>query len=182
MTRNERKTLKLLLADSSISDTDIASRLHITSQAVGKIRRKLESTVIKKYSVELDYARLGIETFAIALAKMTDQGMERGELEVEQQLLDNPHIISVYRVPKASTTHIILYGFRDMNELDEFFHSSLQKKELHSLVETRELFSFSHNSLVKNSPMMLFHKVMDAVDNSQDVKFRELEKFKKRLS
>lgn len=182
LTKNERETLKLLLNNSRISDSEIASKLGISSVAIGKIRRKLESSIIDSYTLNLNYSKLGIQTFAIAIAKLTREGLDKGELEIEQKLLKNPHIINVYRIPKGSSTHVILYGFQDMIELDNFFHSAKIKQELHSFIETQELFTFSHNSLIKNSPIQLFHKVIDDLGtNVSGIKFNELEKFKKRL-
>jgi len=164
LNENEKKTLKLLLENSRMPDSKIAKILNISSQAVGKIRRKLEEKVIDSYTVNLDYSKLGIHTFAIAIAKLTKEGMNRGEVEVERNLVSIPHVISVYRIPKGSSSHIILYGFRNMNELDEFFHSPEIKRKLHNFIETQELFTFSHNSLIKNSPVQLFHKAIDTLD------------------
>ncbi len=182
LTKNEKEILKLLLNNSKVTDSDIASKLKISSVAVGKIRRKLESSVIESYTVNLNYTKLGIQAFAIAIAKLTEQGMEKGDLEVEQELMKNAHIISVYRVPKASATHIILYGFKDLNELDNFFHAYKFKAKLHDLVETKELFTFSHNSLIKNSPTQLFYQVIDSLgEQSPKTKFDEIQNFKRRL-
>ncbi len=181
LTRNEKRVLKELLRNARASDSEIASVLGITSQAIGKIRRKLETTVIQGYSADLNYSKLGIKIFAIAIAKLTREGRDKGELEVEQELLRNPHVISVYRIPKTSSTHILLYGFRDMNELDEFFHSLKIRKWLHDFIETQELFTFSHNSLVKNSPAQLFSKVIEEGEKGERY-FSELKAFKKRLS
>jgi len=83
LTKNEKKALKLLLDNSRISDSEIASKLNISSQAVGKIRRKLESSIINSYSLNLNYSKLGIQTFAIAVAKLTKDGLDKGELEIE---------------------------------------------------------------------------------------------------
>jgi len=182
LTKNEKKTLKLLLENARFTDTEIAYKLKISSQAVGKIRRKLGSTVIDSYTLNLNYCKLGIHTFAVAVAKMTKKGMSKGELEVEQCLLKNPHIINVYRIPKGSSTHIILYGFQDLNELDSFFHSPKIKQELHNFIETQEMYTFSHNSLIKSDPTQLFHKTIDNLDTKvSEIMFAEIENFKRRL-
>lgn len=182
LTRNEKKTLKLLLGNGRISDSEIASKLKISNVAVGKIRRKLESSIITSYTVEVDYAKLGIQTFAIGIAKLTSEGMDRGELEVEQSLLKTPNIINVYRIPRGSSTHIILYGFKDMNELDDFFHSPKMKQELHREIETHELFVFSHNSLIKQNPIQLIKKAIDDFnENGKEMRFNEFENFKRKL-
>jgi DNA-binding Lrp family transcriptional regulator len=183
LTKNEKKTLKLLLDNSRITDSEVAMKLDISSQAVGKIRRKLETTVIESYTVNLNYYKLGIQIFAIAIAKLTKEGLDKGQLEVENELLNIAHVINVYRVPKLSATHIILYGFKDMNELDGFFYSPKMRQQLHNYIETQELFTFSHNSLIKKSPIQLFRKVIDELGiKSSEVVFEEIETFKRKVS
>jgi DNA-binding Lrp family transcriptional regulator len=182
LTKNEKRVLKLLLDNSRISDSEMALNLGISGQAIGKIRRKLEGSIIESYSVNLNYSKLGINIFAIAIAKLTREGLDRGQLEVEQELLSNPHVINVYRIPKLSSTHVILYGFRDMSELDGFFYSPRMRERLHNHLETQELFTFSHNSLIKKNSAQLFHKIIDELGVSPaGPLFKELEAFKKRV-
>jgi DNA-binding Lrp family transcriptional regulator len=179
LTKNEKKALKLMLENARISDSAIAAKLKISSQAVGKIRRKLEDTVIESYTVNLNYSKLGIHTFAIALAKLTQEGLDTGSCEVEQKLLEAPHIIQVFRLPTGNFTHVILYGFCDVNELDNFFHSPKAKKELHNFIENKELFTFSHYSLIKNNPMQLFNKVIENLSSAPlKGKFKEINRFR----
>jgi DNA-binding Lrp family transcriptional regulator len=182
LTKNEKKVLQLLLKNARISDSLIAEKLRISSQAIGKIRRKLEKSVIESYTVNINYSKLGIKTFAIALAKLTPEGLDQGELEIEKKLLETANAIQVYRLPQGKFTHAILYGFSDVDEFDEFFHSAKTKKELHSLIENEELFTFSHNSLIKNSPLQLLDKTIeDAGTAINNIEFREIENFKKKL-
>ena len=182
LTKNEKKALKILLENSRTSDSEIANQLNISSQAVGKIRRKLEDTVIKSYSIDLDFSKLGIHTFAIAIAKLTKDGLDHGELEVEQLLLDNHNVIHVYRLPRGSSTHVLIYGFKDINQFDDFFNSTVMRGELHKFLEIQDLFTFSYNSLIKNNPIQLFHNVIDKLDSTSNrFSFQELEKFKRKL-
>ena len=97
LTRNEKKTLNLLLENGRISDTEIAKRLKITKQAVGKIRRKLETLdIIKGYRVELDYGKLGINTFALVVVKFTQKSWEElGELGIEKKIAELPQLIGI---------------------------------------------------------------------------------------
>jgi DNA-binding Lrp family transcriptional regulator len=183
LTKNEKRVLKLLLENARIPDSTIAEKLKISSQAIGKIRRKLEKSVIDSYTVNLNFAKLGIQTFAIALAKITPEGMDKGELEVEKKLLDDPNIIHIYRLPNQNTTHIIIYGFKDLNELDNYFHSARKKQELHNLIENKDLFTFSHNSLIKSNPAQLFNKIIDELTlaDPKEIEFFEIENFKKKI-
>ena len=183
LTKNERKTLKLLLENAKISDSTIAEKLKISSQAVGKIRRKLENTIIDSYTINLNYSKLGINAFAIVLARLTPEGLDKGELEIEQKLLEEPHIIQIYRLPNQDSTHIIMYGFKNLEELDDFFHSNKKRQELHRFIENKEMFTFSNHSLIKNSPKQLFQKVIDNLEiEPSKVVFSEIESFKKKIN
>lgn len=161
LTRNERKILKMLLDNSRISDREISDQLRITSQAVGKIRRKLEDTVIESYTMNLDCSKLNIRMFAMGVARLTNEGSEIGELEVERKLKQIPHVMNVYRVTSGKADYIILYGFRDLNELDCFFHCPEMKGRIHNLIKNQDLFTFSNHGMIKNNPIQLFRKVVD---------------------
>ena len=182
LTKNEKKALRLMLENAKISDSAVALKLKISSQAVGKIRKKLESTVIDSYTLNLNYAKLGIHTFAMSLARLTSEGLDLGELEIEKKLLENTHIIQVHRLPSGNFTHAILYGFKDVSELDEFFHSPKQKQELHNYIENKDLFTFSQHSLLKNNPAQLFHRAIENLGTSvQKNGFKEIKNFKRGL-
>lgn len=157
-----------------MSDSSIAKKLNISSQAVGKIRRKLEEGYIQSYTTNLNYAKLGIQTFAVALAKITSEGLDLGELELEQKLLHNPHSIHVYRLPSQNITHIIIYGFRDTEELDRFFHSPIHKADLHQYLEHKEMHIFSYHSLIKANPNTLFQKIINEYEQEPSPERRVL--------
>ncbi len=177
LTRNDKKILKLLLENSRISDRKIASKLKISSQAVGKIRKKLEETVIDSYTLKIDCSKFGINIYALTRIKLSREGLEKGGPEIEKILYDNPHTIHIYRIAGYSS-HVILYGFKDMNELDYFFHSPEMKEELHKFIETQEFFTFSHKGMVKNNPVKLFHKAID--DMGSRISRMNLENFKEK--
>jgi len=188
LTKNEKLALKLLIKNGRISDTDIARKLKITTQAVGKIRRKLENSgYIKGYSAVADYGKLGINTFALAMIKFTLKGWEDlGELGIEKNLMGNPHIINAFRIPEGDPTHIVLYGFKDIEELDNYFRSLRTKQPTNKHMQTQKVYVFSQHSLIKDTPIDLFHKVIDGMANGKKIKpkqlhFNEIERFKEKL-
>lgn len=182
LTKNEKKVLNLLLNNAKITDSFIADKLKISSQAVGKIRKKLDSTIIDSYTINLNYAKIGIRAFAISLSKITPAGLDKGELQVEKILMGVSNIIQAHRLPNSSCTHIILYGFRDLDELDQFFHSKKNMQNLFKYVENKEVFTFSHNSLIKNDPSSLFREIVEEMGSPKKNGIPELEKFKMGLS
>ena len=161
LTGNEKRILKLLLRNSRISDKEIAGRLNISSQAVGKIRKKLEASMIDSYTVRLDCYKLGVNLFAMTLSKLTRKGTLRGEAEVEKILRETPHVVHAYRLTGGTSDYVIMYGFRDMEEMEKFFRSREMKERFHDFIHNQNVFTFHYSSFIKNSPMQLFSKMMD---------------------
>lgn len=180
LTKNEKKALKILIENAKSSDSFIASQLKISNQAVGKIRKKLERTIINSYLLNLNLSQLEIKLFALTHAKITSEGLDKGQLEIEEKLEKEPNIIQVFRLPSGDPTHIILYAFKDMSELDNFFSSEKKREELHKYLETKEIFTFSNHSIIKNSSFQLIKKIIDNTE-IENKEFSEIEKFKKKF-
>ncbi len=160
LTRNDKYVLRYLIKDGRSQDSDIAKKLKITPQAVGKIRKKLESMgVITGYSTIVDYEKLGVNVIAIVLFKFTPEA--RRTLFTEEDInerIKGANIINFYRVPEGDVTHIVTYGFRSLEELDNYFHI-LQTERGH-ISEIKKLFILSAKSLRKNSDRELLIKVL----------------------
>ena len=157
---NEKKVLRFLIENGRMSDMDISRKLSITSQAVGKIRRKLEALgIVKGYSTTVDYEKLGINVLAIALFKFTQESRKTLGVKDIDERIKGPHIIDFYRVPEGDVTHIVTYGFRSLDELDHYFHI-LQTERGH-ISEIKKLYILSARSLRKNSAKELVIKAID---------------------
>src|SRR3954447_4162847 len=58
----DRKILKLLTEDSRLSMREVAKRVHLSAPSVTERVRRLESQgIIKNYSIEIDYKKLGYD-------------------------------------------------------------------------------------------------------------------------
>ncbi|MCX6695535.1 MAG: Lrp/AsnC family transcriptional regulator [Candidatus Altiarchaeota archaeon] len=166
LTRNEKRALKFLIENGRVSDAEMARKLRITSQAVGKIRRKLEEDgVIKGYSTQVDYKKLGINVFALAMFRIRPESWRTlTEADIRERV-KGPHIVTFYRLPEGDVTHILVYGFRDLNDLDSYFHV-LQTERGH-ISELRRLYVFSADSIVKENPKELVMKVIEEMGNEK---------------
>ncbi len=163
---NEKRVLKFLIESGRVSDRKISRKLDITSQAVGKIRRKLKSNgIIKGYSTIVDYEKLGINVLAIALFKFTPESRKTLKEEDIDERVEGPHIIDFYRVPEGDVTHIVTYGFRSLEELDHYFHI-LQTERGH-ISEIKKLYILSAKSLRKNSDKELIIKIIDEMEREK---------------
>lgn len=157
---SEKGVLKFLIKNGRMSDREISRKLGITSQAVGKIRRKLESEgIIRGYSIDVDYEKLGITVLAIALFKFTQESRKTLKEEDIEERVKGPHIVNFYRIPEGDVTHIVTYGFRSLEELDHYFHI-LQTERGH-ISEIKKLYILSAKSMRKNSDRELFLKIID---------------------
>jgi DNA-binding Lrp family transcriptional regulator len=187
-TKNERLVLKFLIQNGRMSDTAISEKLTITTQAVGKIRKKLEaSNLIKGYVATIDYEKLGIKAFGLAWMKFLPKGWnELGELGIEKFLAEMPQVINAYRIPEGNSTHVALFGFKDVSEMD-FFFSQLKTKHPHGqYIEMQKLFVFSTYSLIKNDPSHLIQNLLDEMGadkfKTKKLNFSEIERFKESLA
>ncbi|PKP56641.1 MAG: hypothetical protein CVT88_09985, partial [Candidatus Altiarchaeales archaeon HGW-Altiarchaeales-1] len=126
-TRNERKVLGDLIENAKITDSEIAEKLHITPQAVGKIRKKLETSgTIKGYHAVVDLEKTGINVIAIGMFKFNIDAFGESENIGESidtditKRIQNPLIINFCRLPEGDITHIVVYGFKTIDELDSY--------------------------------------------------------------
>ncbi|ODS39830.1 MAG: hypothetical protein A7315_10370 [Candidatus Altiarchaeales archaeon WOR_SM1_79] len=159
LTHNERRILKFLIENGRVMDTEVAEKLNITSQAVGKTRRKLEREgIIKGYSTIIDHEKIGIKVFAIALFKFIPEVWKTLKDRDINERIRGSNIINFYRIPEGDVTHIVVYGFRSLDELDHYFHV-LQTERGH-ISEIRKLYIFSAKSFKKDSSKDLYLKVL----------------------
>jgi Lrp/AsnC family transcriptional regulator, leucine-responsive regulatory protein len=158
--KNELGVLRFLLTDGRMSRSEIGRRLGLTSQGVGKIQNKLEQEgIIRGYSVSVDYEALGIGVFAVALFRFKSGAWSRFEKEDVQQRVKGPHLIRFYHFSEGDVTHMVVYGFRTLKELDNYFHV-LQTERGH-VSELKKLYVLSSDSVLKDSPNELLLKAID---------------------
>lgn len=155
ITKNEKFVLKELIDNGRISDTSIAKKLKISTQAVRKIRKKFENNkIIKKYSAIINYEKIGIKAFAIVQLKITEKG-----LKTKMDLFKSPNIIGSFKLPETNITNIFIAGFNSIEELDSYF--SKIKEKYSGLIEIQKMNIFSNIGLMKNSPAELLKKKIE---------------------
>lgn len=174
---NEVEVLKLLIENGRVHCTEIAKKLDITPQAVSRIQKKLEdSGIIRGYSSIVDYEKLGIGVFAIALLKSKSDSWGKQEEDAKCSVR-GPHLISVYRVPEGDVTHIAIYGFRSLEESDSYFHAL--QTERGCAPELKKVYILSTKSILKDSPKELLLKVICESDNERLARPETPKTFKK---
>jgi len=174
LTKNEKEIIKLLLDNGRISDVEMAEKLKISCQAVGKIRKKLEeSGVIKGYSCNLNFEKMGINIFCVALIKLKGNFWEKlGEDKAIETLKNIPATIFSCMLPSSDISIISLCGFRDIKEMEKYYY--LTKTKLYEYCEVVRIYPFSPHNLLKISSNQLFKLILE---DKQLIQFPFLNKF-----
>lgn len=167
LTTNERQFLMGLLADGSASNTDLAKLLRISPTAARKIRLKLEKLgIIQGYRPLLDLSILGVGVFTLLELRILSRGWaEEGGASIQGHLVHHQNVLAVYRLPEGTSTHAVLAGFRNQEEVDRFMH--ILQSQYSELVEIRHCFTMSSRSVMKDNPRDLLAKVLSEWDNAR---------------
>jgi len=116
------KILEVLQENSRLSFRRLAKKTGYSVATVMSRIKKLEETgIIKKYTVEIDYSKLGLD-FPVII----DVRVSKGKLfEVEEEIAKDPHVLAVYDIT-GDFDVAILAIFKTRKELDKFV-KELQK-------------------------------------------------------
>ncbi len=173
LTKNDRYVLKQLIEHGRISDSAAAKKINVSPQAVLKIRKKLEDAgIIEGYTPKINYKRLGINVMAWVIVKFLPATWEEyTEEQMRKKVRNHQYILWGCRVPESDATHILLYGFRDMKQMDEHF-IRVQTK-LAKIIEIKKMYHFSVDQIIKDSPEALFHNILDEKDFFTETLFKD---------
>jgi DNA-binding Lrp family transcriptional regulator len=110
------RILNHLLSDSRASAREIALQLGVsTSTVTARIERLRENKILKGFTAELDYQKLGYE-----LTIVTEILVSKGKLlEMEREIANLPGVCAVYDVT-GETDAIVISKCRNREELSRF--------------------------------------------------------------
>jgi DNA-binding Lrp family transcriptional regulator len=110
------KILREFMEDSRVTYRRIAKKLGVAPGTIlSRIRKMEEKGIIKKYTVSIDYQKLGY-----TVTSVTEITVSKGKLvEVEQKLAELPGVCAVYDVT-GDVDAIVIGRFRNPSELSRF--------------------------------------------------------------
>ena len=119
----DNEILRLLSEDSRLSNRELGRKLNRSPLTIKNHIDELErKEVIKGYSLDIDYEKLGFEIIAIIELTISKGKM----LAVERKLAKNPNVFGVYDIT-GTYDALILARFKTRSELSEMI-----KEEIHS--------------------------------------------------
>ncbi len=126
----DQRILNVILHDSKLSLRAIAKRTKLSVVTVmNRIRRLEKERIIRSYSANLDYEKLGYDVQAIISLRIS-----KGKLfEIQKKIASHPNVFAVYDVTGHFDSFIIA-KFRSRKGLDAF----LKKIQTYNFVERTE--------------------------------------------
>jgi DNA-binding Lrp family transcriptional regulator len=168
LTKNDQKVLQSILDQAKLPDTEIAKKMHLSQQAIYKIRTKLEAKgVIEGYMPILNFKKLGINVCTVLAIKVKSAVWEKmSEEQVNQRIREIPYVITALRVPESDVTHLLIMAFKDIHQKDKI----VMKLETRysNQIDIIRCYPFSVDRIISMSPIGLLQEVLDTKENAFD--------------
>jgi DNA-binding Lrp family transcriptional regulator len=161
LTKNDQDVLKSIIEQAKLPDTEIARKMRLSQQAVYKIRSKLESKgIIEGYIPIINFKKVGIHVLTILAVRVKSIVWKKlSEEQVNQRIKEIPYTINAFRVPEAEITHLLMMGFRSIDQKDTI----LMKLEttFSDEIEIVRVYPFSVNRIITMSPITILHEMLE---------------------
>jgi len=164
MTKNDQQVLKHIVLQAKITDKKIAEKIGISPQAVFKIRNKLEqSGIIKGYIPIIDFKKIGIRVMAILIIKLTAEVWDKyTDGQISERMQKIPYVINAYRIPQSKVSHILLMGFRNVEQMNAYM--TKMQTMFSREVEVQEVYPFSIDNVITQSPVGLLYEIVNKTE------------------
>jgi len=128
--QTDKKIVAVLNDNSRLSFREIAQRVGVSvATALNRVRQLEKDGVIRKYTVLLDYEKIGYEVGVVINIRVSKGRL----LDVEKKIAADPHVVALYDVTGAFDV-IVVAHFKNRRTLDTF----LKKIQTFDFVERTE--------------------------------------------
>jgi len=161
LTENDKAVLKKILDSKRIPDSDIAKTMNLSPQAVFKIRNKLEDYgIIKGYMPIVDFKKIGINVMTLLIIRLTPKVWRTfTDDQISERMAQTPYVIDAYRVADEQASHILILGFRDTTQKEEYI-AKIQTNFAEE-IQIKSVYNFSVDKIISHSPLGLLHEIID---------------------
>jgi len=165
-TEHEKNVLRNIIDYAKTPDNVIAELMGISPQAVFKIRVKLEKLgVIKGYVPVIDFKKLGINVMVILAMRLNPEVWSKySDDAISERIRHNPYVIAAYRVADVHASHILIMGFKDTEQKENYL-TILQTKYATD-IKIMDVYTFSVDKIILQNPINLLNEILDKKDVS----------------
>jgi len=161
LTENDKVVLKKILDSKKIADSEIAKTMNLSPQAIFKIRSKLENCgIIKGYMPIIDFKKIGINVMTLMIIRLTSKVWSKfSDDQISDKMSKTPNIIEAYRVADEQASHILIIGFRDTHQKEQYI-AQIQTKFAEE-IQIKAIYTFSVDKIISQNPLGLLHEIVD---------------------
>ena len=164
--KNERLVLQHLIENARVTDLTIAKNIGISTQAVGKIRKKLEyENIIQGYGVILNNYAVGLHMVGIVNVHIPLNSIAE-ENEFKKNLIREINLMSCFKLNHGETNFLLILGFRNIKECEETMHL-LQKK--YPGMKIKDIQTTSWEYVWKNSRKDIYNHIIERKKISNNI-------------
>ena len=115
----------------------------------------------------IDFKKIGIGTLVVLGIKFTSQVWEKySEEQIAENIQNIPQVILSYRIPESRITHLLVMGFRNMDEKDRYLMKVQTKYSKE--IEIVHVYPFSVDRIIKASNVGLLSIILDKKEASRN--------------
>jgi DNA-binding Lrp family transcriptional regulator len=146
LSRTDTELLELLAGDSRMPNNTLANKLGLAnSTTLTKVRSLIERGIIKRFTVEVDYAKLGRGVQAI-IAITLKSHQESHVLDIQNRLLRQPEVIQIFHT-SGNEDFLVHVAVTDSDALRDFILRSITADAVVRQVQTHLLFGHMRSKL-----------------------------------
>ena len=161
LTKHEKEVLKLLLDDGKLSDTSMAEKLKISTQAIGRIRKRLEEDIIQGYTLNLDSKMLGLNIIAIIKFNIVN-GKSETIQEIEDEIKVLPRVFFFLKTMSGDDGYILVSGYKNLEELEKTLSEKKNSKHFNDYCVVKEVITLPSTCVFKRSSVGLYKDLIDS--------------------
>jgi DNA-binding Lrp family transcriptional regulator len=171
LTKNDQEVLRSILDQAKLPDTEIAKKMHLSQQAIYKIRTKLEDKgIIEGYLPIINFKKIGVHLCTVMAIKIKPIVWKKlSEEQVNQRIREIPYVISAFRIPESDISHLLIMGFKSIEQKDNIimkFETKFSEE-----IEIFRTYPFSVDRIITMNPIGLLREMLDVKGSVFDFLF-----------
>jgi DNA-binding Lrp family transcriptional regulator len=168
LTKNDQEVLRSILDQAKLPDTEIARKMNLSQQAIYKIRTKLEAKgIIEGYLPIINFKKIGVHVCTVLAIKVKSEvWKKRSEEQVNQRIREIPYVISAFRIPESDITHLLIMGFRNIDQKDNVIMKF--ETRFSDEIDLIRTYPFSVERIITMNPIGLLREMLEKKEKVLD--------------
>ncbi|MFP4567892.1 MAG: hypothetical protein ACLFN8_03025 [Candidatus Woesearchaeota archaeon] len=153
LNKNEKKILLELVKNPITTDTTLSKKIKISITATQNIRKKLEQTIIKKYTLSINPIALNFEFYVLFLFTANENRIKKiRQSKLHSHIMENS--LCEFKVIDPIINRVIIKPFKNINEYHEFLIKT--DEEYNDAIDLKEILFLPLKNCTKYSKKHIY--------------------------